>query len=263
MKVLKNSRMKIALIQAPLAWEDVEQNTTYFKNQLNQIEQETDLVVLPEMFTSGFTMHPERVFMTMQDKFIDELQKCCKSLDIALTGSIVIKEGTQYYNRLFFVFPTGEFKTYDKRHLFSLAGEEKVYAPGSDRLIVSYKGWNICPLVCYDLRFPAFARNSGGVYDLLLYVASWPDQRIYAWDSLLKARAIENMSYVVGVNRCGEDQNDNQYTGHSQVIDYMGQPITAPLEGEQIKYCVLDKTRQDKARDRFGFLKDADEIVVK
>ncbi|WP_413513062.1 nitrilase family protein [Myroides odoratus] len=255
--------MKIALIQAPLVWEDVQKNTTYFKNQLQHIEADTDMVVLPEMFTSGFTMHPERVFMTMQDKFIDELQKCCKSLDFALTGSIVIKEGAQYYNRLFFIWPTGEFKTYDKRHLFSLAGEEKVYAPGSDRLIVSYKGWNICPLVCYDLRFPAFARNSSGVYDLLLYVASWPDQRIYAWDSLLKARAIENMSYVVGVNRCGEDQNDNQYTGHSQVIDYMGQPIIEPQEGEQIKYCVLDKTRQDKARDRFGFLKDADEIVVK
>lgn len=255
--------MKIALIQAPLVWEDVKQNTAYFKNQLNRIEVGTDLVVLPEMFTSGFTMNPERVFMTMQDQFIADLQKCCKSLDFALTGSIVIKEGGQYYNRLFFIWPSGEFKTYDKRHLFSLAGEEKVYAPGADRLIVSYKGWAICPLVCYDLRFPAYARNSGGVYDLLVYVASWPDQRIYAWDALLKARAIENMSYVVGVNRCGEDQNNNQYTGHSQAIDCLGQLILEPQEGEQIKYCILDKSSQDKARDRFGFLRDADEIVVK
>ncbi len=255
--------MKVALIQAPLVWEDVQQNTTYFKNQLQQIEKGTDLVVVPEMFTSGFTMNPERVFMTMQDKFITELQSCCKSLDFALTGSIVIKEGNQFFNRLFFIWPTGEFKTYDKRHLFSLAGEEKVYAPGTDRLIVNYKGWNICPLVCYDLRFPAFARNIGEVYDLLLYVASWPDQRIYAWDSLLKARAIENMSYVVGVNRCGEDQNDNQYTGHSQVIDYMGQYLVEPLEGEQIQYVSLDKTTQDKVRNRFAFLKDADQIVVK
>ncbi|MBB1139813.1 nitrilase family protein [Myroides sp. WP-1] len=255
--------MKVALIQAPLVWEDVQQNTTYFKNQLQQIEKGTDLVVVPEMFTSGFTMNPERVFMTMQDKFITELQSCCKSLNFALTGSVVIKEGNQFYNRLFFIWPTGEFKTYDKRHLFSLAGEEKVYAPGTNRLIVNYKGWNICPLVCYDLRFPAFARNIGEVYDLLLYVASWPDQRIYAWDSLLKARAIENMSYVVGVNRCGEDQNDNQYTGHSQAIDYMGQYLVEPLEGEQIQYVSLDKTTQDKARNRFAFLKDADQIVVK
>ncbi|MDR0223594.1 MAG: nitrilase family protein [Myroides odoratus] len=255
--------MKIALIQAPLVWEDVEQNTAYFINQLHQIEPGTDLVVLPEMFTSGFTMNPERVFMTMQDKFIAELQSCCKSLDFALIGSMVIKEEELYYNRLFFIWPTGEFKTYDKRHLFSLAGEEKVYAPGTSRLVVEYKGWNICPLVCYDLRFPAFARNVGEVYDVLLYVASWPDQRIYAWDSLLKARAIENMSYVVGVNRCGEDQNDNHYTGHSQVIDYMGHYLIEPQQGEVVRYCTLDKTIQDKARNRFAFLKDADEIELK
>lgn len=254
--------MKLALIQAPLVWEDVEQNTTYFKNQLNHIEAGTDLVVLPEMFTSGFTMNPERVFMTMEDEFIQELQTCCKTHHFALTGSMVIKEGNDFFNRLFFILPTGEFHTYDKRHLFSLAGEEKVYAPGADRLIVEYNGWKICPLVCYDLRFPAFARNVGEVYDLLLYVASWPDQRIYAWDTLLKARAIENMSYVIGVNRCGEDQNDNQYTGHSQAIDYMGQYLIDPLEGEVIRYTVLDKATQDKARNRFAFLKDADAIEI-
>lgn len=254
--------MKLALIQAPLVWEDVEQNRAYFKNKLNHIEEGTDLVVLPEMFTSGFTMNPERVFMTMEDKYIQELQTCCKTRHFALTGSIVIKEDNQFFNRLFFILPTGEFQTYDKRHLFSLAGEEKVYASGVDRLIIEYNGWKICPLVCYDLRFPAFARNVGEVYDLLLYVASWPDQRIYAWDSLLKARAIENMSYVIGVNRCGEDQNDNQYTGHSQVIDYMGQYLIDPLEGEVIRYVVLDKTIQDKARNRFAFLSDADAIEI-
>jgi len=255
--------MKIALIQAPLVWEDVEQNKTYFKNQVQQIEKGTDLVVLPEMFTSGFTMHPERVFITMQDEFIKELQSFCKSLDFALTGSMVVKEEELFYNRLFFIFPTGEYKTYDKRHLFSLAGEEKVYTPGKERLIVEYQGWKICPLVCYDLRFPAFARNLNDAYDLLLYVASWPDQRIYAWDSLLKARAIENMSYVIGVNRCGEDENDNQYSGHSQILDYMGQYLIEPLEGEAIRYIVLDKGIQDKARNRFAFLKDADEIEIK
>lgn len=255
--------MKLALIQAPLVWEDVEQNTAYFKNKLNHIEAGTDLVVLPEMFTSGFTMNPERVFMTMEDTFIQELQTCCKTHHFALTGSVVIKEDNQFFNRLFFILPTGEFHTYDKRHLFSLAGEEKVYTPGADRLIIEYNGWKICPLVCYDLRFPAFARNVGEAYDLLLYVASWPDQRIYAWDTLLKARAIENMSYVIGVNRCGEDQNDNQYTGHSQAIDYMGQYLISPLEDEVIRYVVLDKAAQDKARNRFAFLKDADAIEIK
>lgn len=255
--------MKIALVQAPLRWEDVEQNKTYFKSQLQQIEQGTDLVVLPEMFTSGFTMHPERVFITMQDEFVKDLQSCCKSLNFALTGSMVIKDEGQFYNRLFFIFPTGEYKTYDKRHLFSLAGEEKVYTPGKNRLVVDYQGWKICPLVCYDLRFPAFARNVGEAYDLLLYVASWPDQRIYAWDSLLKARAIENMSYVIGVNRCGKDENNNVYSGHSQLIDYMGQYLVQPFENERIAYAVLDKTLQDKARNRFAFLKDADEIELK
>ncbi len=255
--------MKLALIQAPLVWEDVKQNTAYFKNKLNHIEAGTDLVVLPEMFTSGFTMNPERVFMTMEDTFIQELQTCCKTHHFALTGSVVIKEDNQFFNRLFFILPTGEFQTYDKRHLFSLAGEEKVYAPGADRLIIEYNGWKICPLVCYDLRFPAFARNVGEAYDLLLYVASWPDQRIYAWDTLLKARAIENMSYVIGVNRCGEDQNNNQYTGHSQAIDYMGQYLIPPLEDEVIRYVVLDKAAQDKARNRFAFLKDADAIEIK
>lgn len=254
--------MKIALLQSPLAWEDIEKNKNYFLTQLNEVELTTDLVVLPEMFTSGFTMNPERVFLTMQDSFIDELVEICKAKDLALTGSIVIKENEKYYNRMFFIHPTGEIQNYDKRHLFSLAGEQKVYSPGNDRVIVSYKGWNICPLVCYDLRFPAFARNVNEVYDLLLYVGSWPDQRIYAWDTLLKARAIENMSYVVGVNRCGSDENSNVYSGHSQVIDYMGKYLIEPQVGEKVLYIVLEKQPQDKARDRFAFLKDADEIMI-
>lgn len=254
--------MKIALLQAPLVWENSNSNQAYFVKQLMQLESDTDLVVLPEMFTSGFTMHPERVFLTMTDKFITTLQSLCKSLDLALIGSMVIEEAGAYYNRLFFFEPTGEIKTYNKRHLFSLAGEEKVYTPGNDRLLVEYRGWNICPLVCYDLRFPVFARNTNATYDLLLYVASWPDQRIYAWDTLLKARAIENMSYVVAVNRCGTDENDNVYSGHSQAIDYMGQYLIEPLVGECITYITLDREKQDKARQRFGFLRDADEFQL-
>lgn len=254
--------MKIALVQMPLIWEDVSGNTEYFKERLYEIENDTDLVILPEMFTSGFTMHPERVFLTMDSSFITVLMQVCIAKKFALTGSMVIKEANKFYNRLFFIKPSGEFFTYDKRHLFSLAGEEKVYHSGKERKIIEYKGWFICPLVCYDLRFPAFSRNTDAVYDLLIYVANWPDQRIYAWDTLLKARAIENMSYTIGVNRCGTDENNNVYSGHSQVVDYMGQPVISPVKGEQIIYSVLEKETQDEVRQKFGFLRDADSVFI-
>ncbi|MDR0229983.1 MAG: nitrilase family protein [Flavobacteriaceae bacterium] len=250
--------MKIAMLQLPLTWENIDQNKQYFLDQLREIDLDTDLVVLPEMFISGFTMNPERVSISMQDNFIIELQSLCKSSNFALIGSIVIEEHNLFYNRLLFIHPSGEIEYYNKRHLFSLAGEEKVYTAGQDRLIVDYKGWKICPLVCYDLRFPVFSRNTNEAYDLLIYVASWPDQRIYAWDTLMKARAIENMSYVIGVNRCGTDENSNVYAGHSQAIDYMGQYLQEPLIGEHVVYTVIDKAIQDKARNRFGFLGDAD-----
>ncbi|MDM1345630.1 nitrilase family protein [Myroides marinus] len=254
--------MKIAMLQSPLAWEDIEQNKKHFLQQLNKIEEGTDLVVLPEMFVSGFTMNPERVYITMQDNFIAELQSSCREHLFALIGSVVIKEGEYYYNRLFFISDKGEISTYDKRHLFSLAGEEKVYKAGKERLIVEYRGWKICPLVCYDLRFPVFSRNNDEAYDLLIYVASWPDQRIYAWDSLLKARAIENMSYLVAVNRCGVDENDNIYTGHSQALDMLGKYLVEPIEGEHITYIMLDKAKQDKIRKSFGVLRDADTFTI-
>lgn len=255
--------MKVAMLQAPLMWESIEHNKSYFLEKLSKIEEDTDLVVLPEMFVSGFTMNPERVYLTMTDKFITELQSLCKKHLYALIGSMVIKEGENYYNRLFFITDTGEINTYDKRHLFSLAGEEKVYKAGKDRLMIDYRGWKICPLVCYDLRFPVFSRNKvESAYDLLIYVASWPNQRIYAWDSLLKARAIENMSYVVAVNRCGSDENDNIYTGHSQALDMLGKYLVEPLEGETIVYVVLDKTKQDKIRKSFGVLSDADSFAI-
>ena len=250
--------MKVALVQAPLVWEDKKKNIEYFNTVLDQLESDVDLVVLPEMFTSGFTMRPEKGYSVMDGEEVGWLRLMAKKHSFALTASVIIKEDEFFFNRMFFVFPDGSLKTYDKRHLFSLAGEEKVYKAGKERLIVNYKGWNICPLVCYDLRFPVFSRNLDSVYDLLIYVASWPDQRIYAWDTIIKARAIENMSYVVGVNRCGIDENNNVYSGHSQVIDYLGVCIVEPIIGECVEYVTLDKEKQDIARSRFGFLKDAD-----
>lgn len=254
--------MKIALIQAPLVWESITANVDYFQQQLDNLDAGVDLVVLPEMFTTGFTMNPQAVAQTINGSTLLWMQQLCIVNRWALTGSVVVKEGSRFFNRLYFVFPDGSYQTYDKRHLFSLAGEEKVYQPGTKRLIVEYLGWNICPLVCYDLRFPAFARNNRQAYDLLIYVASWPDQRIYAWDALLKARAIENMSYTIGVNRTGTDENNNVYSGHSQALDFLGQYIVEPQTGEAVVYLQIQRDEQDRIRKKLAFLNDADNFEL-
>lgn len=250
---------KVAIIQAPLAWENIEDNVRYFSEKLNSIE--ADLVVLPEMFTTGFTMNPETNFELMTGSLIQQLQDIAEAKNFAIVGSLIIKENDCYYNRLVFIEPNKKIHTYDKRHLFSLAKEQLVYTPGTDRLVVEYKGWKICPLVCYDLRFPVFSRNTVN-YDLLLYVASWPEKRIYAWDTLLKARAIENMCYTIGVNRIGIDGFNANYIGHSQVIDYMGKYVVEPFEEEAIKYVDLDKDIKDTAINKLGFLKDQDIFTI-
>lgn len=255
--------MKIALIQFDTLWENKESNLVTITNEINSLDKEVDLVVLPEMFTTGFTMNPLFVAEEEQCSTLKSIQKLAQQNDVAIVGSWVVKENEMFYNRLFFVYPNGEYKTYNKRHLFTLAGEEKVYQPGNEKLIVEYKGWKICPLVCYDLRFPVYSRIVNENYDLLIYLASWPDRRIHAWDSLLKARAIENMCYVVGVNRCGIDPTDVSYSGHSQVIDYMGEYLLAPIKGISTQIVTLDKTMIEKARNRFAFLRDADVFELK
>lgn len=254
--------MKVALIQTDIIWEDTERNRINFEEKINTIVADVDLIVLPEMFTTGFSMHPERVAETMDGKSILWLQALAKSKNKAITGSLIIKENNNFYNRLVFVFPSGEIQYYDKRHLFSLAGEDKVYTSGAKRLIVEYKGWKICPLICYDLRFPVFSRNTEG-YDLLLYVASWPKPRINAWDALLKARAIENMCYTVGVNRIGEDGNKYPYSGHSQVIDFLGNAIIEPSNEEGVFITSVDKQPLLETRNKLGFLDDQDIFIIK
>ena len=253
--------MKIALIQAPLVWENREANRKYFEDKINSIQEEIDLVVLPEMFSTGFTMHPENVAETMEGKTIALLKSLAKAKNSTITGSLIIRENGKFYNRLVFVFPSGEIKKYDKRHLFSLAGEEKVYAAGNEKLIVAYKGWKICPLVCYDLRFPVFSRNVED-YDLLLYVANWPTQRIPAWDILLKARAVENICYTIGVNRIGEDGNSYPYPGHSQVVDFLGNYQLEPQPSEGIFIVDLDKSQMLETRQKLGFLDDKDAFLL-
>lgn len=253
--------MKVALLQTSLVWENPIENRVLLEQKINKISEKVDLIVLPEMFTSGFTMHPERVFETMAGETMQWLKKLSKTKNCALTGSLVITESNNYYNRLVFVCPNGKVQYYDKRHLFTLAGENQVYTSGKKKLIVEYKGWKIAPLICYDLRFPVFSRNVEA-YDVLVYVANWPQPRIQAWDALLKARAVENMSYVVGVNRVGNDGNQHPYTGHSQVLDYLGNTIIAPFEDQKEVIVTLDKEKQMLARERLGFLNDRDNFII-
>lgn len=253
--------MKIAIIQSALVWENPLANRNYFEEKINIITQEVDLIVLPEMFVTGFTMHPKDMAETMDGETVSWLKNLAKARNCAITGSLVITENGNFYNRLVFVFPSGEIKTYDKRHLFSLAGEDKSYTSGAEKLIIEYKGFKICPLICYDLRFPVFSRNIED-YDVLIYVANWPKPRINAWDTLLKARAIENMCYVVGVNRIGVDANNHEYTGHSQAIDFLGNPILEPQENEGAFIVTLDKVNRLETTAKFGFLNDKDQFKL-
>ena len=251
--------MKIALLQASLFWENPIANRKYFEEKIIAITENVDLIVLPEMFTSGFTMIPIAVAEIMQGETVLWLQALAKTKNTAVTGSLVIQENGNFYNRLVFVFPSGEIKTYDKKHLFTLAGEDKRYTPGTEKIIIEYKGFKICPLICYDLRFPVFARNTEE-YDVLIYVANWPKPRINAWDALLKARAIENMCYTIGVNRIGTDQNLLNYCGRSQAIDFLGNYLVEPQETEGVFIADLDKNALLETRQKFGFLNDRDEF---
>ena len=254
--------MKIALIQSSLSWENPQANRNHFEEKINAITENVDLIVLPEMFSTGFTMNPTAVFETMQDETILLLQSLAKSKKVAITGSLVIKENDNFYNRLVFVFPSGEIQFYDKHHLFTLAGEDKVYTAGNEKLIIDYKGWKICPLICYDLRFPVFARNVED-YDVLIYVSNWPKIRIQAWDILLKARSVENMCYTIGVNRVGLDNNNLEYNGHSQVVDFIGNYMLEPQETEDVFIVELNKEILLETRKKFGFLNDKDSFELK
>ncbi len=254
--------MKIAIIQSSLSWENPTLNRNYFEEKINAIAEQVDLIVLPEMFTTGFTMNPSGVAETMQGKTVVGLQALAKAKNSAITGSLIITENNNFYNRLVFVFPSGEIQFYDKKHLFSLAGEDKVYTSGDQKLIVDYLGWKICPFVCYDLRFPVFARNVED-YDVLLYVANWPKPRINAWDILLKARSVENMCYTIGANRIGLDNNNFEYVGHSQVVDYLGNYMLEPQETEGVFIVELNKENMLETRKKFGFLNDKDTFELK
>ncbi len=253
--------MKIALIQSDLYWENALENKKQFESKINQIDSEVHLIVLPEMFSTGFTMNAAAVAETMQGETISWIQSLARTKNVAIAGSLVVVENEKYYNRMVFVFPSGEIQYYNKRHLFSLAGEDQFYTSGNEKVVVEYLGWKICLQVCYDLRFPVFARNVEN-YDLLLYVANWPKVRTNAWDALLKARAIENLSYVVGVNRVGLDANNYEHIGHSQAIDFLGNYILEPQETEAVFVVELDKNVMLETRKKLDFLSDKDQFSI-
>ena len=249
--------MNVALIQTNIIWENPAENRSVLEAKINSITNDIDLLILPEMFTSGFTMNPSSVAETMQGTTIFWLKNIAKAKNCAITGSLIITENKNFYNRMVFVFPDGEIQYYDKKHLFTLAGEDKVYTSGTEKVLVNYNNWKICLQVCYDLRFPVFSRNTEN-YDLLIYVASWPKVRTNAWDILLKARAVENISYVIGVNRIGTDNNNFEYIGHSQIIDELGNFIIKPTENEGVFIADLEKNKMIETRKKLNFLEDRD-----
>ena len=255
--------LDITLIQSHLAWENPVQNRAVFEKKIRSISQNTDLIVLPEMFTTGFTMQASNVSETMDGGTFWWLKKMAKERDCAISGSVIIEDNGKYYNRLIFMYPDGTYTTYDKHQLFTLAKEHEVFTAGQKEVIIEYKGWKIKPLICYDLRFPVWARNTSD-YDILLYVASWPKLRINAWDALLKARAIENMCYCIGVNRVGLDGKGYEYNGHSAVYDVLGNSVLNenPIEKEIILHASLDALHVKKTRNALPFLVDKDRFKL-
>lgn len=260
------STLDVTLIQADLVWHDPNANRRRLQERFAPLAGKTDLIVLPEMFTTGFTMEATAVAEPADGPTVTWLREQAAAIGAVITGSIATKDGDSYYNRLVWMRPDGTHETYDKRHLFRMAHEQDHYTAGERRLIVDLKGWKVLPLVCYDLRFPVWSRNrigSEGGYDVLLYVANWPERRRYPWQTLIKARAIENLSYCIAVNRVGTDGTGVSYTGDSAVIDYLGQPMTEPSEQEFVATVTLDKAALDGFRAKFPAHLDADEFDLR
>lgn len=255
--------LHIAAVQSGLIWEDPQSTRNHLDHMIKELDEPVDLILLPEMFPTGFTMNAHECAEDPEGESFDWMRSSAESLNVAMTGSIITRVGNQFYNRLYFVRPDGNYDTYDKRHTFSYAGEDKVYSKGKQRLVVEYKGWRICPLVCYDLRFPVWSRNTEN-FDVLIYIANWPESRIDAWDTLLAARAIENMCYTIGVNRVGQDGNGIIYSGHSATYDPLGVHSPKLESGEQgLLTSILKKDALVDSRKKYGFLNDRDGFEIK
>lgn len=254
-----NATLNITSLQIPLIWNKAASNRRFIEEKFKSIVG-ANIVVLPETFTTGFAVEdfqPEK----MDEKSIQWLKKCAKKYDFAIVGSLLIEEAGKFYNRMLFVSPNGKVQQYNKWHLFGMGNEGKLLTKGSELPIFKYKGWKIKPLICYDLRFPVTTRNTEN-YDLIICIANWPKPRIIAWDTLLKARAIENLCYVVGVNRIGTDANGMEYIGHSNIYDPTGKALLEVTEIEQIQSVKIQKSKIESTRKVFPFLQDRDSFRV-
>ena len=250
--------LRVTLVQTELEWEDIPANLARFTKLVQQLPPESDLIVLPEMFSTGFSMNAERLAETMQGEAPQWLRETAATIDTDMVGSIMIRENGRFYNRLLWARPDGDLVVYDKRHLFRMTGEHDVYTAGRQNVLVELKGWKVRPFICYDLRFPAWTRNIGNDYDLSLYIANWPAARSNHWKILLRARAIENQAYVVGVNRVGTDGSGIYHSGDSSVIDPAGNIVFQTAHSHCVKTVRLRKEVLQDFRSSFPAWKDSD-----
>jgi omega-amidase len=269
------STLTITGIQTQLHWEDPVANRKMFEEKINSISGKTEIIILPETFSTGFSMKPKELAENMDGDTVKWMKRIASEKKVVLTGSVIIKDNPgqaagnvpiAYHNRLIWMLPNGQYGIYDKRHLFNYAGEGNEFTAGTKRLIASVKGWKINLLVCYDLRFPVWARQQiqedGTEYDLLIYVANWPERRVHAWKTLLQARAIENQCYVAGVNRVGNDGNNIYHSGDSMVVDPMGEVLYTKTHEEDIFTVTLHKEKLDEVRAKLPFWKDGDNFMI-
>jgi len=254
--------LKITLFQAYLFWEKTDKNLHNIGLRLSGIREKTDLIILPEMFNTGFTMNAEQLGEPMNGKTMQWMAKTASQYECVVTGSLIIAQNGKYYNRLIWMRPDGSFECYDKRHLFALGKEHHTYTAGTKKLIVELKGWKICPMICYDLRFPVWMRNVNEEYDLMLIVANWPERRALHWRTLIPARAVENQSYIIGVNRVGHDGNEIYHSGDSTCIDPNGNVVYYKRDEEDLYTFSIIGDELVKTRRAFPFLKDADKFEL-
>jgi len=254
--------LKVTVFQGYLFWENIDKNLQNISLRLSNIRVKTDLIILPEMFNTGFTMNAEQLAEPMNGKTMQWMQKTAAEFECVVTGSLIIKDNGRYYNRLIWMRADGSFECYDKRHLFTMAKENLVYTPGQKKLIVELNGWKIRPVICYDLRFPIWLRNKNAEYDLLIVVANWPEKRSLHWRTLIPARAVENQSYVIGVNRVGHDGNEVYHSGDSTCIDPNGNVVYYKRDEEDVYTFTINREELIKTRRVFPFLKDADNFDI-
>ncbi|MBW2603714.1 MAG: amidohydrolase [Deltaproteobacteria bacterium] len=255
--------LKVTLIQSELVWEDIASNLTGFDNKINAIEEETRLIVLPEMFSTGFTMNAADLAQDMKGSAVKWIMEKSAEKNVDMVGSIIADDGGKFFNRLLWAKPNGEIFTYDKKHLFRMAGEEKIYSAGTKNITVELNGWRVRPFICYDLRFPAWTRNIADRFDAAIFIANWPERRAAHWKALLQARAIENQCYVIGVNRVGTDGNGLSYSGDSSIIDPWGSVIFQKSNQPCTYTTLLSYDLLKKCREDFPVWMDADNDIIR